>query len=77
MWNRLSSGLEVELTRDQFRRGEVIGKPVAQPRSERLDDPAHPRYHRYEAYLFLSRRVRRRLASMTESEGTTRPRPRR
>lgn len=60
MWNRLLSGLEVDLTRDQFRRGEVIGEPVARPRPEEFD-PAHPRRHRYEKYLVLSGRVRGRL----------------
>ena len=60
MWNRLPSGIEVDLTRDQFRRGEVLGEPVVRPRPERFD-PAHPRYHRYEMYLVLSRRVQARL----------------
>jgi hypothetical protein len=32
-WNRLPSGLEVDLTREQFRRGEQFGEP-------RLIDPA-------------------------------------
>ena len=60
MWNRLPSGLEVDLTRDQFKRGEVIGEPVTRPRPAEFD-PAHPRYHRYEQYLVLSDRVRTRL----------------
>lgn len=57
MWNRLTSGLEVDLTRDQFKRGEVIGEPVVRPRPARFD-PSHPRYHRYEQYLVLADRVR-------------------
>ena len=61
MWNRLESGLEVDLTRAQFERGEVIGEPVARQRTEAIADPAHPRYHRYEKYLVLSDRVRTRL----------------
>jgi hypothetical protein len=61
MWNRLPSGVEVDLTREQFRRGEVLGDPIVRPRPERFD-PAHPRYHRYETYLVLSRRVNERLA---------------
>jgi hypothetical protein len=60
MWNRLPSGVEVDLTREQFKRGEVVGDPIVRPRPERFD-PAHPRYYRYETYLVLSRRVRARL----------------
>jgi hypothetical protein len=60
MWNRLSSGIEVDLTRDQFRRGEVIGEPVVRPRPAEIE-PTHPRYHRYLKYLELSARVRMRL----------------
>ena len=62
MWNRLPGGLEVDLTRDQFTDGEVIGEPSARPRPARFD-PGHPRYHRYEAYLVLARRVQERLSS--------------
>jgi hypothetical protein len=58
MWNRLASGVDVDLTRDQFRRGEVIGEPTVGQRTPAIADPAHPRYHRYEAYLVLSDRVR-------------------
>jgi hypothetical protein len=61
MWNRLVSGIDVDLTRDQFRRGEVIGEPTVARRTPAIADPAHPRYHRYEAYLVLSDRVRARL----------------
>jgi hypothetical protein len=60
MWNRLPSGVEVDLTREQFMRGEVLGDATVRPRPERFD-PAHPRYHRYETYLVLSRRVEARL----------------
>src|SRR5436190_24005415 len=60
MWNRLPSGLEVDLTREQFRRGEVIGEPTVRQRPAELD-PTHPRFFRYEQYLVLSERVRRRL----------------
>jgi hypothetical protein len=60
MWNRLVSGIEVDLTRDQFRRGEVIAEPTVRQRPATFD-PAHPRYHRYEQYLVLSDRVRARL----------------
>jgi hypothetical protein len=60
MWNRLPGGTEVDLTRDQFKDGEVIGEPSARPRPAQFD-PEHPRYHRYEAYLVLARRVQERL----------------
>lgn len=60
MWNRLPRGLEIDLTRDQFRQGEVLGEPRFRPRPQRFE-PSHPRYHRYEAYLVLARRVRERL----------------
>ncbi len=35
-WNRLASGLEIDLTREQFRRGETFGEP-------RIIDPATSR----------------------------------
>ena len=61
MWNRLASGIEIDLTRDQFRCGETIGEPRIGRRTSSIADPEHPRYHRYEAYLVLSERVRGRL----------------
>jgi hypothetical protein len=63
MWNRLPSGIEIDLTRDQFRDGEVLGEPVARPRpaASVLADPSHPRHHRYRQYLVLAERVRTRL----------------
>lgn len=60
MWNRLPSGIELDLTREQFQRGEVIGEPLARPRPAEFD-PSHPRYHRYEQYLVLSGRVSARI----------------
>lgn len=60
MWNRLPSGLEIDLTRDQFKRGEVIADPTARPRPEKVDRD-HPRYHRFGKYLVLSDRVQTRL----------------
>jgi hypothetical protein len=60
MWNRLASGIEVDLTRAQFRRGEVIGQPRVRPRPAEFSVD-HPRYHRYEKYVVLSQRVRTRL----------------
>jgi hypothetical protein len=60
MWNRLASGLEVDLTREQFRSGQVIGEPSVRTRPA-VFDRSHPRYHRYEKYLVLSERVRSAL----------------
>jgi hypothetical protein len=61
MWNRLPSGIDVDLTREQFRGGETIGEPRIGKRTSAIADPAHPRHHRYDAYLVLSERVRDRL----------------
>jgi hypothetical protein len=60
MWNRLPGGLEVDLTRDQFKNGETIGEPSVRQRPASFGAD-HPRYHRYEAYLVLARRVEERL----------------
>ena len=60
MWNRLPTGIKIDLTRDQFRRGEVVGEPHVVARPARFD-PTHPRHHRYQAYLVLAARVRSRL----------------
>ena len=56
MWNRLPGGLEVDLTREQFRNGEVLGESSGRQRPARFE-PNHPRYHRYLAYLVLADRV--------------------
>jgi hypothetical protein len=64
MWNRLPSGIEVDLTREQFKNGEVIGAPVTRIRPATFE-PSHPRYHRYETYLVLAERVRTRLGLST------------
>jgi len=61
MWNRLRNGVEVDLTREQFTRGEVVGSPVVRARTAEIASPDHPRYHRYELYLVLSERVLNRL----------------
>ena len=60
MWDRLPGGAEVDLTRDQFTNGEVLGEPSVRERPAELE-PGHPRYHRYEAYLVLAGRVQERL----------------
>jgi hypothetical protein len=64
MWNRLPSGLEVDLTREQFRLGQVVGEPKVLTRPATFD-PAHARYHRYEKYLVLAERVRATLGVPT------------
>jgi hypothetical protein len=63
MWNRLPGGLQLDLTREQFVDGQVVGEPVARPRLAAISEPEHPRYHRYEAYLVLAAKVRERLAA--------------
>jgi hypothetical protein len=61
MWNRLPGGMELDLTRDQFKSGEVIGEPSVRERPARFDSE-HPRYHRYQAYLVFAHRVQERLS---------------
>jgi hypothetical protein len=68
MWNRLPSGVEVDLTREQFRLGQVVGEPNVRDRPATFD-PAHPRYHRYEKYLVLSERVRATLGLSDSDTG--------
>ena len=72
MWNRLPSGLEVDLTREQFRSGQMIGEPRVGRRPATFD-PAHPRYHRYEQYLVLSARVRATLGLSDSDTGRFSP----
>ncbi|MEU3633753.1 YunG family protein [Streptomyces fradiae] len=57
-WNRLPSGAEVDLTREQFRDGETVtgGRTVERP-AGRLP-------HRWDAYLRLRERVERRLGPL-------------
>jgi hypothetical protein len=61
MWNRLPGGMELDLTREQFKNGEVIGEPSVRQRPATFE-PDHPRYRRYQAYLVLAGRVRERLS---------------
>jgi hypothetical protein len=68
MWNRLPGGRELDLTRDQFRNGELIGEPSARPRGAEIASPEHPRYHRYAAYLVLARRVEERLSGSPQTD---------
>ena len=68
MWNRLPSGVEVDLTRDQFRNGEIVGEPrVVGPRPVPFPED-HPRYFRYEKYLVLAERVSRRLSRADDED---------
>jgi ADP-ribose pyrophosphatase YjhB (NUDIX family) len=66
-WNRLSGGLEVDLTREQFRAGETIGEPRVIERPEDVTRGRLPgQYH------LLVARVSRRLAGAPDAD---RPRP--
>jgi hypothetical protein len=51
-WNRLEGGFQLDLTRDQFRRGEVVGHPEVVPRPKDLG-----RGRLVEQYRVLSERV--------------------
>jgi hypothetical protein len=62
MWNRLPGGLEVDLTREQFKDGEVLGETSVRQRPAQFE-PDHPRYHRYVAYRVLADRVWSRLGT--------------
>ncbi len=61
-WNRLPSGIELDLTADQFRAGETLGEPVAR-------EP-----YGHERAAVLAARVRERLgapaASPADAPGT-------
>jgi hypothetical protein len=61
MWNRLPGGIELDLTRDQFANGDVIGEPSVRERPSEFERE-HPRYHRYDAYLLLAHRVQEHLS---------------
>jgi hypothetical protein len=55
-WNRLASGLEVDLTRDQFKRGEVVGSAEVAARPKDVT-----RGRLAEQYRLLSDAVASRL----------------
>ncbi|MFE2282361.1 hypothetical protein ACFXAE_35055 [Streptomyces sp. NPDC059454] len=59
MWNRLASGIELDLTREQFQRGQTVteGRVVERP-------PGPLR--RWDEYLLLRRRVIEHLGSLPE-----------
>jgi hypothetical protein len=56
-WNRLAGGLELDLTREQFREGEVVGPPRPVKRPTDLTGG-----RLYGQYRRLSERVARALA---------------
>lgn len=57
-WNRLTSGLEIDLTREQFRLGQIITSPEVRHR------PSGPLPRRWEEYLLLRSRVEARLGPL-------------
>ncbi|HEU5426758.1 MAG TPA: hypothetical protein VFU74_07790 [Actinocrinis sp.] len=59
-WNRLPSGVELDLTREQFREGEIVSAARAVAR------PPGPLPRRWEAYLLLRERVITHLGSLPE-----------
>lgn len=69
MWNRLAGGIELDLTREQFVEGQVVGEPRAAERPATFS-PDHHRYHRYEAYLVLAEKVRRALGEAAPGHTT-------
>jgi hypothetical protein len=63
-WNRLPGSREVDLTRDQFVRGETLDGP------REIDRPPGPPRHGLDAYSAL----RRRVAALLESARCAHPR---
>jgi hypothetical protein len=62
-WNELPTGVELDLTREQFVDGETV------TRTEAIERRPGPLPHRWDAYLVLRERVQERL-------GTALPEPR-
>ncbi|MBO2461335.1 YunG family protein [Actinomadura violacea] len=62
-WNRLSSGVELDLTREQFRDGQIVtvGRVV--------ERPPGPLQRRHEEYRLLRGRVSGRLGRLPEPPG--------
>jgi hypothetical protein len=57
-WNRLESGLDLDLTRSQFQSGQsIVG-------AELVERPAEKPKRRYQEYLLLRRRVEARLGPL-------------
>jgi hypothetical protein len=69
-WNRLDSGLELDLTREQFRLGQSVTSAKV------IRRPAGPLPRRREEYLLLRARLAARLGSVPpEADGSPRPEP--
>jgi hypothetical protein len=63
-WNRLAGGLELDLTREQFRDGEVVREPRQTPRPLDVTRGRLPGH-----YQLLAARVARELASAGSPDG--------
>jgi hypothetical protein len=63
-WNRLAGGVEVDLTREQFRGGEAVQEPTV---VERPADLSGGRC--YAEYVLLAERVRGRLGAASAAAG--------
>ncbi|MEW2130436.1 hypothetical protein [Streptomyces sp. NPDC005435] len=59
-WNRLPNGIELDLTREQFRRGQTITTLRA------VERPPGPAPRRWAEYLLLRERVAARLGPLPE-----------
>jgi hypothetical protein len=59
-WNRLPSGVELDLTREQFRRGQTVTAARA------VNRPPGPLPRRQEEYLLLRERVAEHLGYLPE-----------
>jgi hypothetical protein len=70
-WNRLCGGLELDLTRSQFNRGEFVGVPDVAPRPSGI-----PQGRLAQQYHVLSERVAARLRFEAEREVSMRARNR-
>jgi hypothetical protein len=64
-WNRLPSGLEIDLTRGQFSQGETFGEPrIIDPSTAREPRPDHLRRARL-LFAIVTEALRDRAASST------------
>ncbi|MGC9381486.1 YunG family protein [Streptomyces sp. MH13] len=59
-WNRLSSGVELDLTLEQFRRGQTVTAARV------VERPPGPLPRRWEEYLLLRERVIKHLGPLPE-----------
>jgi hypothetical protein len=59
-WNRLSSGVELDLTLEQFQEGQSIEEARV------VERPAGPLPRRWQEYLLLRERVGKRLGALPE-----------